>query len=458
VWRHGFDPQQRLNMTSRHLILVGAAMELAYLSFYVVDEPPHEVLLFIIVNAFAFLLLTFLLIRTRHFELSPLKLEPRTSNPAPPSGIKQLDPSLRSALRAIFGFAVLFRLTLVVHAPVASDDIYRYVWDGKVATHGINPFRYAPTDSALAALHTADLPSKINHPTMRTIYPPLAQVLFFVSNKLFGDSLIGLKFLLVLADICTIVLLYKLYQLYELRQLVLYAWSPLPIMYFGLDGHIDALGIPFLLLFLYLATHNRYFTASISLGIAGVAKLYPLFVAPFLFHVATGWRRLVLPLVPIAMLLIGGWLYWEPTGGLVESFMMFSSVFAFNGSVFHIVYEVVKTNNQAHSICALVFLFWLGVVFFLKRSLIEKIYLAFLGFIIFAPVVQPWYLTWLAALLVLRWSPAAFALLGLSNLSNFVVYHYRLTGVWTENEAILLVQYLPFYCVLVWETVKGKFS
>jgi hypothetical protein len=336
--------------------------------------------------------------------------------------------------------------------------MYRYVWDGKVAAHGINPFRYAPTDSALAAMHTADLPSKINHPTMRTIYPPLAQLLFFISNKVFGDSLAGLKFLFVLADICTVVVLYKLYQLYELRQLVLYAWSPVPIMYFGLDGHIDALGIPFLLLFLYLATHNRYFISAISLGIAGGAKLYPLFVAPFLFHVATGWRRLVLPLVPIAMLLIGGWLYWEPTGGLVESFMMFNSVFAFNGSVFHIVYEVAKANNQAHTISALLFLLWLGVVFFLKRSLIEKTFLAFLGFIIFAPVVQPWYLAWLAALLVLRWSPAAFALLGLSNLSNFVVYHYRLTGVWTENDVILLVQYLPFYCVLVWETVKGKFS
>jgi hypothetical protein len=446
VWRHGFDPQQRLTMTLRQLILVGAAMELAYLSFYVVDEPPNDVLLFIIVNAFAFLLLTFLLIRTGHsIPIQISNLEPRQS-------------TVRNVQFIILGFAVLFRLTLVFHAPVASDDMYRYVWDGKVAAHGINPFRYAPTDSALVALRTADLPSKINHPTMRTIYPPLAQLLFFISNKVFGDSLAGLKFLFVLADICTIVLLYKLYQLYELRQLVLYAWSPVPIMYFGLDGHIDALGIPFLLLFLYLATHNRYFISAISLGMAGVAKLYPLFVAPFLFHVATGWRRLVLPLVPIAMLLIGGWLYWEPTGGLVESFMMFNSVFAFNGSVFHIVYEVAKTNNQAHTISALLFLLWLGVVFFLKRSLIEKTFLAFLGFIIFAPVVQPWYLTWLAALLVLRWSPAAFALLGLSNLSNFVVYHYRLTGVWTENEAILLVQYLPFYCVLVWETVKGKFS
>jgi hypothetical protein len=445
----------------RQLIVVGAFMELAYLSFYFVDGTPNEVLLFIGVNAFAFSLLSVLYLKSRS-----LNLEPPTPNLKQFLFLKHSDSSLApSALRSEFGvilaFAILFRLTLLFQPPVASDDIYRYVWDGKVAAHGINPLRYAPSDSALDALHTDDLPSKINFPTMRTIYPPLAQALFFVSNTLFGDSITGLKFLLVLADIATMLLLMQLYKLhkhYELIKLVLYAWSPLPIMYFGLDGHIDALGIPFLLLFIYLVGRSRLVAAAVSLGFAGLAKLYPLFVAPFLIFVTKGWKRIALPLIPIAMLVVGCWLYWEPTGGLFESFRVFNSEFEFNGSVFHIAYEFVKTNKQAHFVSSLLFLVWLGVVFFLNRSLLEKTFLAFLGFIIFAPVVQPWYLTWLAALLALRWSTAVFVLIGLSNLSNIVVYHYRLSGVWEDNTLILLLEYLPFYCLLMWEIVKGKFN
>jgi hypothetical protein len=49
-------------------------------------------------------------------------------------------------------------------------------------------------------------------------------------------------------------------------------------------------------------------------------------------------------------------------------------------------------------------------------------------------------------------------LLGLSNLSNIVVYQYRLTGVWEDNNLVLFIEYLPFYVLLVWEIVKEKFS
>ena len=34
-------------------------------------------------------------------------------------------------------------------APALSDDVYRYVWDGRVQLHGIHPFRHAPDDPAL---------------------------------------------------------------------------------------------------------------------------------------------------------------------------------------------------------------------------------------------------------------------------------------------------------------------
>jgi alpha-1,6-mannosyltransferase len=424
-------------MSIRQFIIVGILMELCYVCFYFVSGLTNQVLLFFGINVLTYVMLAFTMYRLRSSSV----------------------PDKRT-LALIIGFGILFRLTLVPHGAVASDDIYRYVWDGKVAAHGINPFAYAPDDPRLSSFHTVDLPSKVNFPQMRTIYPPLAQLLFLASHFLFGDSIPGLKLLLVFADVGTMFMLLLILGARNMKgeTILLYAWSPLPILYFGLDGHIDALGIPFLLLAIYLIARNRKFAAAISLGLAVLAKLYPLFIAPVFFRLTSGAKRLILPSIPVLMLLVGCWFYYEPSGGLFESFTIFNSVWEFNGSIFHVVYLISGTNELAHLVCSILFFCWLGWVFVVDRSFIEKIFLVFLGFVVLAPVVQPWYLTWLAALIVLRWSLAVFMLLGLSVLSNIVVFQYHLTEVWRDRPMVLLLEYLPFYAILVWEVVHGRFS
>ena len=425
-------------MRLRRLIVFGIVTELLYLSFYLPQDGVGDVWLLIGVNEAACLIFAWVVWKMR-------------SEDAVPDNTR---------LCVTIAFAFLFRLTLVPHVPVASDDIYRYVWDGKVAASGLNPYALAPVNPALTSLHTADLPSKIGFPEMRTIYPPLAQVFFFISHVLFGDSVSGMKLLLLFFESCSILLLFLLLRDANLKpeNILVYAWCPLPIMYFGLDGHIDALGIPFLLLFLLLMMRGKNIAGAIPLGMAGLAKLYPLFVAPFLVRAGSGKKRWIVAGIPIALLAAGCWLYIEPTGGLFESFAVFGRRFEFNGSAFAIIYSLLKSNEAAHLVCAILFVVWLGLVFVLDRSLSEKIFLAFLGFVIFSPVVQPWYLSWLAVLLVLRWSLAVFVLLGLSNLSNIVVYEYRTSGIWQDQPVLLIAEYLPFFGLLGWELVKGKFS
>ena len=72
--------------------------------------------------------------------------------------------------------------------------------------------------------------------------------------------------------------------------------------------------------------------------------------------------------------------------------------------------------------------------------------------------MHPWYLTWLAALLITRWSLAVFVWLGLSNLSNIVVFRYRSVGVWENDPLILLLEYLPVVVLLGWEIRRGRFN
>src|SRR5262245_45130871 len=58
----------------------------------------------------------------------------------------------RSLLLLGLTFAALFRLSIIFSPPYLSDDIYRYIWDGRVQSAGINPYRYIPADESLAQL------------------------------------------------------------------------------------------------------------------------------------------------------------------------------------------------------------------------------------------------------------------------------------------------------------------
>ena len=60
----------------------------------------------------------------------------------------------RRALIAVLAVAALMRLGVLLAPPYLSDDINRYVWDGRVEAAGINPYRYIPEDPHLASCAT----------------------------------------------------------------------------------------------------------------------------------------------------------------------------------------------------------------------------------------------------------------------------------------------------------------
>jgi uncharacterized membrane protein len=358
----------------------------------------------------------------------------------------------------IAGFGLLFRLTLIPHGVIGSDDIYRYLWDGKVAAAGINPFAYAPTDPHLSHLATAELPSKVNHPEMRSVYPALAQLLFLTAHALFGDSVWGMKLLLTVMDCLTMFFVWRFVRDREdpVTPVLLYAWCPLPVLYFALDGHIDALGIPFLILGLYFLSTQRSVRGALAIGLSALAKLIPLLVLPLLVRQLRGSRRFLIPAIPLLMVLAGAILYYEPSWGIVESLTTFGSRWEFNGSIFSITYFLTGSNEAAHIVSGVLIALYIGTLALIDRTLLEKVFWGFVGFILLSPVVHPWYLTWLAALLALRWSPAVFVFIGMSALANVVVYQYRAYGEWIDQPLLLLIEYLPVFVLLVREIRRGE--
>ncbi|MGH8649741.1 MAG: hypothetical protein ACREUP_10620, partial [Burkholderiales bacterium] len=147
----------------------------------------------------------------------------------------------------LIGFSVAFRITLLWTQPVLSDDIYRYVWDGRVQAAGINPYLYPPESPQLAHLRDDTVYPQINRPWARTIYPPGAQWLFRAMYAATPNSVVFMKATFVAFDLLTILLLMRLLRSLSLppNRAILYAWHPLPVFELSGSGHLDGLMLPF---------------------------------------------------------------------------------------------------------------------------------------------------------------------------------------------------------------------
>jgi len=190
--------------------------------------------------------------------------------------------SSNSTLLIAIAFAVIFRLSILFAPPYLSDDIYRYVWDGRVQAAGINPYRYIPAAPELAQLRDETIYPKINRKDWaHTIYPPVAQVVFFLTTRI-SESVTWMKATMLGFELVTIWAVAQLLTLLgRPRQLVLlYAWHPLVIWEFAGSGHVDAMAIAFIALAFLAWQKKSDLGAGFTLACATLVKLFPLVLVP----------------------------------------------------------------------------------------------------------------------------------------------------------------------------------
>ena len=136
------------------------------------------------------------------------------------------------AFAACVLLAVVARAAIAGGAPLVSDDVYRYLWDGRVQQFGLSPYEAAPVDPALAGIHT-EATRRID-PTsavLPSLYPPLAQR-FFLAVTAVDDSVAAMVAAVVVCDLLTLLVLWRwLVTSGRNRWWVLaYAWHPLVIL------------------------------------------------------------------------------------------------------------------------------------------------------------------------------------------------------------------------------------
>jgi alpha-1,6-mannosyltransferase len=217
--------------------------------------------------------------------------------------------SSNSTLLIAVAFAIVFRLSILFAPPYLSDDIYRYVWDGRVQAAGINPYRYIPAAPELAHLRDETIYPKINRRDWaHTIYPPVAQLVFFLTTRI-SESVTWMKATMVFFELVTIWAVAQLLTLLgRPRQLLLlYAWHPLVVWEFAGSGHVDAIAIAFIALAFLAWQRKSDFGAGLMLACATLVKLFPIVLVPAMLK---RWR--IAPI--LATTIISGYLAYLSVG------------------------------------------------------------------------------------------------------------------------------------------------
>ena len=377
----------------------------------------------------------------------------------------------RARLAIIVGVALIVRLIHFLSTPTLSDDLYRYIWDGKLLNAGLNPYLYPADATELAGLR-GPLWAGIADKWTYTPYPPLSELAFALAYRLAPDSFDAMQGLGLVADLAVLALIALLLRQFGMAgdRLLIYAWSPLPAIHYVHSGHNDPLMIAGFLLAIYCLAEQRPVLSGAAFAASVLVKFHSLVLAPNLLP-RWGWRGvaggLVTTLVLYAPFLAGGPAIFRGLSSEAGD-----RVFNDGGHFLlrWLVQRFVEDGGPAARLLAGLIVLAAGV-YFLRRpdqrlaALWERSYFMIGLLLFFSPMVQPWYLGWILPFLcfALRpgagwwpfaWTPAFGWVLwtGTVGLTDFT-YVNNTRYLWWSLRAI---EYLPLALLCAWAAWRSQ--
>ena len=225
---------------------------------------------------------------------------------------------LRTSVVLILLGGIVMQLAALSAPPRSSDDLYRYIWDGRVQAAGIDPYQYVPAAAQLTELReegflwrasaphcvsqayvsrhpAADLAqgcTRINRPTVPTIYPPVAEAYFLGVHYLptGDDSAKPIQATTALvAVLTTVLLMFGLGRLgRDVRMAALWSWCPTVALEAGNNAHVDVVAVAIaaaaVLTLATARTTRRTILGGLLLGLAIATKLTPALTVPALLR------------------------------------------------------------------------------------------------------------------------------------------------------------------------------
>lgn len=379
----------------------------------------------------------------------------------------------------IFAAGLLMRLIVLTSPAFLEDDYHRYLWDGAVAAHGLNPYACAP-----AAVLAGDVPggaagetlaqlaatgrdtlTQVNHPDLRTIYGPAAELAFAIAYWIQPWSMFAWRGVLLIFDVAAVALI-----IVALRRMqapawwcAWYWWNPLLFREIISSGHMDALLFPLIVAAMLLATRARYLSGAALLALATAVKVWPVVLLPLLLRPLFGdWRRLLAALAAFAGVSAAFW--WpvlltpaDDTSGFVAYAQTWRNNEAIFRSIIWIYEQIAGASAEepfrAHAwarVTVGVLMVILMVVVVRRPATTDRAWFGgalalTAGVFLLSPSQFPWYATWMLPLLAIRPRPS---LLLYTALLPLYYLHYE--HVW-----VVWVEHLPVFALLIAESLRS---
>ncbi|MEW6744039.1 MAG: glycosyltransferase family 87 protein [Planctomycetota bacterium] len=381
----------------------------------------------------------------------------------------------RGVATAILGCALAFRLLLLVPEVSLSDDVYRYLWEGKIGNAGFNPYTKPPDDPALLSLRDA-VHERVAHREIPSVYPPLAQVAFraLAATSYHPRSW---RALVVLADLAAVLLLIRLLHRQRLPtgHALILAWNPLVVVELAGSGHVDGLALPFLVMALEALLEHRPWRGALSLAVGALAKLHVAIGLPFFVFRQRGVGAFLVFAVVLA-------LAYAPflDSGALRGLQTYGEHWSFNSPAYDAARQAADVLREgiinvtvrwlsrfqgiayginpellARLLLALAYFAVLVPLLRGKGDLPRRLLLAYAFFILLSPTIHPWYLLWLVPLLALRPLPSLILFTSTVTLSYLTVERFRLEGVWLEETWVRWVEFFPVIVGLALDLVRA---
>jgi alpha-1,6-mannosyltransferase len=359
--------------------------------------------------------------------------------------------SKRSILFAILVIAGLLRLSIVFSPPYLSDDMYRYIWDGRVQAAGINPYRFVPADQQLAPLRDQSIYSHINRRDYaHTIYPPLAQAIFLGVTRI-SKTVTGMKMAMVGFEAIAIWLIIRLLTAWRLppERVLIYAWHPLAIWEIAGSGHVEAVLVALIALALWSRSRDLRALTGAALAGAALIKLFPALLVAALYR-RWDWKMPLafagtfllayLPYASVGSGAIGFLPVYLQEEGLVHGWGIFPL------SVADRLLGLHGASGRAYLIFAMAVLATLALNLILRGEAVaydRHVANALLLALTFTVLLSPhyaWYFLWLVPMLCFRLHVPALYL----TLASFLLYELLLHTSGPVFFRVSVLLYLPF--------------
>jgi hypothetical protein len=347
-------------------------------------------------------------------------------------------------LQVALVLAVVWRAALVTAPPLVSDDIYRYLWEGRIQLHGGNPYAWSDRPEAEKWTGLRDAAwAAMNHRGYTAIYPPLWQ-LAAAGVVAVSDSVIAMKAFLVGCEVLTWVALAALLRLRGLprQRLLVWAWNPLALVEIAGSGHNEAFGLLFLTAALAGLEAGWPLASAAAAALGFQAKLLPGVIAAAWVRRYRPWHIVVA--AALAALLVVP--YRAAGDGLWRSLRAYGVFWRFNDTLFTPLAAALGQEAAARVAPALVGL--VALVLGWRRTEPVRAGLAVAAAaLLLAANVLPWYALWLLPFLVLLDAPPLLLFTATVALA-YTVYPAWLAGEkWTVGWGVRGLEYGP--CVLL---------